>query len=540
MWGAIAAVSSGITLIAFLAAVVAWVYRQKLSADRELIRTAPTSERATIILARYGKLFDVDVSQLQQKQQYDIVIRQLDQRAHNLRLQTLVVLSVAVLFAVVAVVAIRQYAGQAALKENLKVKDRQIAEIATARKHLEVARDKHRLESARIATAVDFATALISESDSSPAVKRLAKQLRDLIDKFEAEVEPQLLTDTDRRELRHARALLALEQKQYQQTLDLITEEDLMLAQAGTDKASAREVVIRQARADALYGLRKWKDAVPHYQRICALRQSDAVAMVRLADCYTQLEHFQKAMTIYSDSVARVPPDAAQSLAFALHEGGPGASCIVETPSAIFDDPLKILDIKHPNQIETNRDVFIYLLANTYVTRGKAYAYNRQFTFSEVDFQTALRLLEMLKGDARQFEFLQALALNELGWMHATYPDQSILNGKKAVQYATRSCELTDWQLYYNIDTLAAALAQVGNFEEAVKRQKQAIAAFDVCRKMLDFGGSPIPSDHWFRDHLANSKRFRGKPVLYLKLELRDEMASRRDLFQQRTKYVRH
>lgn len=48
-------------------------------------------------------------------------------------------------------------------------------------------------------------------------------------------------------------------------------------------------------------------------------------------------------------------------------------------------------------------------------------------------------------------------------------------NGTKAVQNATKACELSNWDNYNYIDTLAAAYAQTSQFEQAVKWQYQAI-----------------------------------------------------------------
>ena len=60
-------------------------------------------------------------------------------------------------------------------------------------------------------------------------------------------------------------------------------------------------------------------------------------------------------------------------------------------------------------------------------------------------------------------------AQNDLAWLLATCPDNSVRNGQKAVELAQQAVQLSNGRSPEILDTLAAAYAEAGRFHEAVE-----------------------------------------------------------------------
>jgi hypothetical protein len=61
-------------------------------------------------------------------------------------------------------------------------------------------------------------------------------------------------------------------------------------------------------------------------------------------------------------------------------------------------------------------------------------------------------------------------------WIYASCPDARFRDGPRAVEAATRACELTNWKDAGALASLAAAFAESGNFAKAVKWQEKVVA----------------------------------------------------------------
>jgi tetratricopeptide (TPR) repeat protein len=104
-------------------------------------------------------------------------------------------------------------------------------------------------------------------------------------------------------------------------------------------------------------------------------------------------------------------------------------------------------------------------LARRRSERGNAYFHLGDFKRAQADFVAALRL------DRRDPD-----VLNNVAWFRASCPEAGFRNGKEAVELATLACTLDKWKDADEIDTLAAAYAEAGDFAEAERYQQKAMA----------------------------------------------------------------
>lgn len=102
MFEAIRFVSSGVTLIAFIAAGLVWLYARHMESRRQMIRDAKTEAQADLV-ARTLKGMNIDVRKLSATRQYNLALEQLRARSRRFYVLSAVVVALALIAAWVAV-----------------------------------------------------------------------------------------------------------------------------------------------------------------------------------------------------------------------------------------------------------------------------------------------------------------------------------------------------------------------------------------------------------------------------------------------------
>ena len=103
-------------------------------------------------------------------------------------------------------------------------------------------------------------------------------------------------------------------------------------------------------------------------------------------------------------------------------------------------------------------------LSGAYFNRGLVMIQKNDCQAAIEDFSEALRL------DPNDMK-----ANNYLAWLLATSPDDNIRVRQRAIDLATKACKLSGWRNPEYIQTLAAANANAGDWENAVERQTRVI-----------------------------------------------------------------
>jgi tetratricopeptide (TPR) repeat protein len=230
-------------------------------------------------------------------------------------------------------------------------------------------------------------------------------------------------------------------------------------------------------RGAAWDSLKEYDRALADFEAAIALNPDDATGNYNRGRTWSNRGEFAKALDDCNEALRRSPQLVE---AFAVRGNARAYQREFETALRDFDEALRL----NPQS------------AHALLGRGLVRAAQKQYDRAHQDSTEAHRLQPDLPiplggwrclltndyaGALREFdETLQvnpedAPSLAGKAWVLATCPEPRFRDGNEAMALARRACESTGWQDAGPLHSLAAACAEAGRFDEAVRWQRQAM-----------------------------------------------------------------
>ena len=247
----------------------------------------------------------------------------------------------------------------------------------------------------------------------------------------------------------------------------------------------------------------RYKDAITDFNEVIRRNQNDPGAYVNRGNAYRSLGNQKKAIADYSRAL-----ELDRDHFHALNNRGLAHTSLKRYDRALLD--LQSAILLNPK------------FAEAFNNRGVVYLEQNQTDAAIKEFSTAIdlypRYLMAYRNRAvalqKKREHKKVLAdlskcvtlaandeevLNDYAWFLATCEDDELRDGEKALEYARAAGKLSDFKTWNVLDTYAVAHAEAGQFAEALKWGRKALAA------------APADSKAEVQQHLAAFRR--RKPV---------------------------
>ncbi|QDV82408.1 tetratricopeptide repeat protein [Planctomycetes bacterium TBK1r] len=331
-------------------------------------------------------------------------------------------------------------------------------------------------------------------------------------DKRLADLDAAIKDDPKNREALQARAAVRL---QNQDVAGAIEDMERVLAEDPTNLQVAQTVVQKLADLDrvddalellskaleakpseGLYRMRailyrmqlKEEEALADLNKALAMQPQDPISLLQRAEISVARKNLQAAKDDLRAAERIAPGVAAAEQAIFVRcliaiEEGRMADAINEMKTLIDRDPtndgrklqlanLYLQDERPRQAIEVLSSILDRDPTNVSVLRSRADAY-----LSVGDHDKAIedyeRAIKAAGDDSTNYDL--SGILNNLAWVLATSPQDSVRDGARSVELGERAVELTDGKEPHILSTLAAGYAEMGNFEKAIEWSSKAV-----------------------------------------------------------------
>jgi len=278
--------------------------------------------------------------------------------------------------------------------------------------------------------------------------------------------------------------------------------------------ATVSVLVLLSCALDTTYQLQFWKNSVTLFGRALAITTDNALAQNDYATALVAAGHIPDALPHYGEAARLAPDDALiqNNYGVALARNGQINAAIIRYEGAIqlqtnytdaynnlgaalaaeghFDEAASALSQAmaiEPDNAGINLNLGLALLKLRRVQDAAqefSEAVRLEPALPEAQYQYGLCLAMMRQPQAGMEHLQTALGLhpdwieplNALAWILATDGDNRVRDGARAVNLAEHAATLTQWQQPVILNTLAAAYAEAGRFDDATNTAAKAIA----------------------------------------------------------------
>ncbi|WP_145388388.1 tetratricopeptide repeat protein [Stieleria neptunia] len=205
--------------------------------------------------------------------------------------------------------------------------------------------------------------------------------------------------------------------------------------------------------------LGRHREAIADYDRAIALRPDSPGGYTHRARTYEELQMYEASVADWEKAMELLQENSRHLTWLPLDE-------VAAQPDSALHERL-ILLVDRISELPVNRTGKARVAIGDFFHRLGQYERARE---------TMLAAVELAPEDL--------VVLNNVAWRMATSPAAEFRNADLALDLATKVCDATDWKNWQYVDTLAAAYAADGNFDEAVRWQERSIElAFDPSLK---------------------------------------------------------